>query len=240
MNRLIFFISAAILLAMGCKKDPDRVSQVVNVSFPTITVNGQSVTATSQDDYYTQTIGSDQIGFISITPGGSLAVSAYDSSLNESMEVKIEDDGGFDASVPGLYLIDYSARNKNGYRTLGRFYVAVTDVPSGTDLSGTYYSIMGTDTLSEQVEIDREANGLYLHNDVTGDELGIAGVFAHLSNNTIVFSEQPDLSGQLGSFSSSNGMVDTTGGVVTISYKLVNDDINDAYGDTTVFRFVRQ
>jgi len=216
------------------------VSSVQPVSFPTISLLGASVTGVSIEDYYLESFDGTT-AFVNGAPGQQLAPTAYDSVLGESVAVVEYNNGGYDGNTPGLYIVDYSARNRNGYFTLARFYAAVTDVSPGVDLSGTYYGIIDGDTLAQEVEITKEATGLYQHSDITGDETGLAGVFVHVNNNQIVFSPQPDLSHMLsGTFSSSGGTVDTTGGQTVITYQLVNDEINDIYGSGTVFRFVRQ
>jgi hypothetical protein len=243
MKQYLVIISALLVfLAAGCKKDKDMVSQVVDVSYPTITLDGVSLTGISNEDYYLESIGFDQTGFISLTPGQSLpAATAYDSLHGTTVNVNEYANTGFDPNVPGLYLIDYVANNQYGYYTLARYYTAVTDVDESADLSGIYYGIIDGDTLSDAVEIVEVANGLYLHFDLTGDQLGLAGAFVHFADNTIEFSSQPDLSHQLsGPFNSTNGMVDTTGGETVITYEIENDEVNDMYGEGTVFRFVRQ
>lgn len=237
---IIAFSALLAYLVSGCKKDKDMVSHVANVSYPTITVNGLSVTGVSLEDYYLESIGMDQTGFLSIQPGQSLNISGYDSSTNQTVNVSLHNTPDPNLSVPGMYILDYAAHNQEGYYTLGRFYTAVTDVSPSIDLSGNYYGIMDGDTLTDEAEIVREANGLYMNTDVTADGSGIAAVFVHLSDNTIVFAPQPDLSGQIGgNISSTAGTVDTTGGQTVITYQLVNKTINDAYGATTVFKLVK-
>ena len=145
------------LYIVGCKKE-DNVSKVVNVSEPTLSLPGGI--------YY------------SINVGGSLptiAGSAYDSVLKESYPLKIEGAEDIDNTTPGLYIVQATATNKNGYKTFQNVYVAVTNIPAPYDLSGEYLR-SATGGIANVQEV---ANGLYLTDNVGG--------VAAASNPSLIF-----------------------------------------------------
>jgi hypothetical protein len=231
MKKYLIAASLMVLAFAGCKKDKDPVSKTVKVSYPTITYEGYSITGTSLEDYYTNTFSFDNIGFVSAGTGQlSINPTAYDSLLHETETVGTSHDGNLDPNTPGLYYYEFFAKNSNGYYSNARYYMAVTNISPSWDLSGSYVSDLG-----DTVTIDQMANGLYLHNDITGDAKGLAMLFVQTNDTTIVIPDQPgEFSAvDVGSISGSEGKVHVSGTDTTISYKLDNATINGLYPNKT-------
>lgn len=175
-----FFIAAAVAGAaglVGCRKDPARVTTVREVSYPTITFTGPR--------------------YFSIEVGGSLpsvAATAYDSLLRERYDVALAGTDALDASTPGLYIISARAVNKYGFSTNEAVYVAVTNVPEASDLSGTYERTSN----GEPAEVTKLARGLYQTDDVGGSPtFQIPALFVHIDDSTMQVPLQPTEAGDL-------------------------------------------
>lgn len=171
-------ISIIILLAVsiwGCKKKEDTVSQVVDISYPTITFTGSK--------------------YSSINTGGtipSFSATAYDSVLGESYPVTFEGLDDIDNMVPGLYVVNASAKNKYGYGSSENAFVAVTNVSPSVDLSGEYVRA-ATGGLANVTKV---GNGLYVTDNVGGvsrtgsPNLIFPVAFVHLNDTTIHIAAQ--------------------------------------------------
>lgn len=183
MKKLLFFLGCGVLLgASSCKKYPDTATQyVVTPSYPTITISGPL--------YYSIPVNA---------PAPSVTATAYDSLLKESYPVQL-DASTLNSSLPGLYVVNITAQNKYGYRSGTSVYVAVTNVPTTTNLAGTYKRTAN----GEAVHVTKLANGLYLTDDVGGvpasSSFDIPAVFVHINDTTIQVPRQyvPDLGGDL-------------------------------------------
>jgi len=142
MKKILIAASLFTIVLAACKKDPDNVSTVVTVSRPTISFSGGQ--------------------FYSINTGGSLptvSATAYDSLLNEPYPVSIVGTEALDNTTPGLYIISATTKNKYGFITNENVYVAVTDIPDATDISGSYKRV---DVATGQASIvTKLARGLY-------------------------------------------------------------------------------
>lgn len=169
MKKIIIAGFCLLAVSIGCKKE-DNVSKVVNVSYPTLSIPGGI--------YY------------SINTGGSLPAingSSYDSVLKESYPLKIEGAEDIDNQTPGLYIVQATATNKNGYKSFQNVYVAVTNIPAAYDLSGQYKRA-ATGGIATVQEV---ANGLYVTNNVGGvvvasnPDLIFPVLFVHLRDTVI-------------------------------------------------------
>ena len=121
MKKLLIALAAGALLVQACNKEYDKVSEVKTVSYPTITFSG--------------------IPYYSINTGGDVPkviATAYDSLLKESDSVSIVGTDAIDNTTPGLYIINAKATNRLGFYSTSDIYVAVTDIPATTDISGKY------------------------------------------------------------------------------------------------------
>jgi len=228
---LITALSLTVIGFVSCKKEKDKISKVGKLSFPTITYQGNSFTGTSQEDYYLNMIALKNIGFISAGTGMlTVNPTAYDSVLQETEVVGISHDGQMNPNNPGLYYYDFFAKNSNGYYSNARYYIAVTNISPAWNLSGKYLSDLG-----DTVKIDGKANGLYLHNDITGDGKNLKMLFAQTNDTTIVIPDQPGeySSVDVGRISGTQGKVQINGTDTTISFQIGNATINGIYPNKT-------
>lgn len=208
------YILVPILIALtigACKKTDDDVSHEVTVSYPTVTITGSQ--------------------FYSIRVGGSVptaTATAYDSTLKESYPVDF-DLASVDNTTPGLYVVQAIATNKNGYKGSNVVYIAVTDVPASTDLSGTYKRTSN----SAIVHVTKILTGLYSTDDVGGaPSLPVTAYFAHLDDVTIVVPPQPT---SVGTLSCDNATLHMAVGDTSYSYVVINGNFG-----TSVRKFVKQ
>jgi len=211
MKKYIIVPVLAVLTMVACKKKDDDVSQEVTVSRPTITITGSQ--------------------FYSIQVGGtapSLSATSYDSVLKESYPVDF-DQSSLDVNTPGLYVLEATAKNKYGYVGSNVVYIAVTNVPASTDLSGTYKRTAN----NALVHVTKILTGLYSTDDVGGaPTLAITAYFAHLDDTTIVVPPQPTSAGTL---SCENAKLHMAVGDTSYSYVVVNGNFG-----TAVRTFVKQ
>lgn len=130
----------ALLATVGCNKTDDDVSQIVTVSYPTISFNGGA--------------------FYSINVGGSvptIAATSYDSVLGESYPVTVTGQEDVDNTTPGLYIIQANAKNKYAYSQTENILIAVTDISDAEDVSGLYVRA----ATGGEVHVEKLARGLY-------------------------------------------------------------------------------
>ena len=175
MKRLLIIMLALMpIIYTSCKKD-EVVSKVVKATYPAIKVNG--------DKYVSLTVGQayDDPGAVATDDisGANTSIKAESSTL--------------DITTPGLYYMEYSAKNANGYITHVGRYIAVTDFQDDFDLTGSYERTSN----GVVVNLTKVARGLYMTDDMGGAGLGDAGYFAVLDAETIRFG--PQLSESLGS-----------------------------------------
>ena len=190
MKKILIFSVLFALVAASCKKNPGNPSQIVTVSFPTIT---------PINTYFSVGVGGS-------LPTGSQIASAYDSvyankipgvSYNGVLSMVVNDTN-IHTSVPGLYQATAYARSYYGYITTIYYYVAVTDI-SGTapNLAGTYIlsgSASGDTTNATVSPLSSSVAGNFYQisnfygNDAyasTGDDS--TAIFALIDNSTIAF-----------------------------------------------------
>ncbi len=177
MKKLLFILMAGSIVLAACRKQRDDVvSEVVPVSFPTITFSGGQ--------------------YFSIPVGGTvptIAATAYDSVLGSSTDVTLTGQAGIDASTPGLYVVTAESANVNTFSSISAAFVLVSDVPAAFNLAGEYLRTTG-----EPVNVTRLANGLYMTDDVGGAAaLEVAAVFGHIRDTVITLPLQPTSNGDL-------------------------------------------
>lgn len=215
----IITIVAAILVLGGCKKKEDDVSRVVTVSQPTITFNGSQ--------YY------------SINTGGTvptLSATAYDSVLKETYSVELEGVDDIDNTTPGLYVVQGTATNSNGYKSSANAFIAVTNVSASTDLSGRY--VRGA--TGGVANVTKVGNGLYVTDNVggvaraTNPNLLFPVAFVHLNDTTIHIAAQNTPSGILESADEYLDLSSPT----TYEYRLAQGGVS--FGTTAIRVFVKQ
>jgi hypothetical protein len=206
----LILIGTAIVFA-ACHKRSKEVSQVVIASKPTVTLTGSQ--------------------FYTINVGGSLptvSATAYDSVLHESYSVTL-DQSTLDNTTPGLYIVKATAKNKNGYIGSSNVYIAVTEVPDATDLSGQYQRAEN----GIMVTVEKVSRGLYFIDNLGGSTLVVPAYFAQTSDTTIDVPLQP--SDAAGDIYATDASLNLTPPDTVFKYKVVNS----AFG-TTFRTFVKQ
>lgn len=119
-HKLLLLASVVMVLAVSCSKTTDDVSKIVDVSFPTIDLNGPEIVRLNVGATYTDQ-GAELTDDIT---GATSDIDPVSDNVNTAQ--------------PGLYFVQYSASNANGFTTNAVRFVAVTNVTGGVDISGTY------------------------------------------------------------------------------------------------------
>jgi len=157
--------------------------------------------------------------------------------------VQIIRSGALNTAVPGLYVYDLkTGTSTNGYGTKVRVFIGITNYGATTDLSGAYRGVIGNapDTLGE-ISVAAVAQSMYLVSDPVADRSKVGAVFLQTSNNTVAFGTQPtDLGDQsFGDITGTDGVLQMTATDTTISYRLINDVINESYPVSTRFYLIK-
>ncbi len=199
----IFVLSVVAALAVAsCKKHENTVSELRNYSTPTIIL---------QDGMY-----------YSIPVGGilpTIKATAYDSFYHEDATV-VFDQSKMDVTIPGIYSVYATAKNKYGMANTDTLFVAVTDI-TNVDIAGRYVQVATSDTMT----LTRLANGFYHTSDAVGVGLSdtanvLPAMFVQTSATSLVMPMQ--YSKKFGSFSATNGVVNLSSSDTTYSYNLQN------------------
>lgn len=152
MKKSIIALLLPLFIISACKKEPDVVSKVVTVSYPTINLTGSP--------------------YIHIPVGGNYADEGAtlidDVTGAQSHITATEND--VDASTPGIYAMHYVAANANGFKTEAIRTVLVLDytpAPGITiNLSGLWQRTNGI--YVNLIEMD---TGLYIIDNFAGSTL---------------------------------------------------------------------
>lgn len=161
---LIVIFALSFVTYAGCKKrDKEDVSQLVKVSQPTININGDKFVTLSVGEAYADP-GATVIDDVT---GGQSQVTAVSSNL--------------DVSTPGVYYMQYTAKNGNGYINNNVRYIAVTNYDDAVDLTGTYKRTSN----GVEVEVTKVAPSFYKNSDMGGAGLSDALYFVILDDTTI-------------------------------------------------------
>lgn len=125
-------------------------------------------------------------------------------------ELEVQISGSVDTNTPGVYVINYSALNSDGFPATTSRYVAVgnKEVAESRDLSGTYAVGTRFNTVSQMA-----TPGFYSNSDVLPPN-GIAVFMVDLGNGSLIVPPQ----------SSPFGSVTTDPSVNADSYGLVNSE----------------
>ena len=188
-KKIIYLASMSLLLlVMSCDDETtDDISFVT--SYPTFEIEGGSI--------------------VSIVAGGSFTdpgVTATEGG--EPLEVTTV--GSVDPTTPGLYTLQYSAVNSDGFvGTATRRVVITAEDVSDVDLSGTYVR-----TTNENI-VTKLADGFYSTTNGSGDANKIAYSFIHTGGNNLLLPPQPT---QFGSRIQGTGTLTATGYSVTIVF----------------------
>jgi hypothetical protein len=168
MKKILYLVAASIVTIAACKKEENKVSKTVDVSYPTVLLNGEK--------YVTLNIGQgyDDPGAMSVddVTGNSTSVQADVNTL--------------DASTPGLYYMGYIATNANGYKTSAGRYIAVTNYNDNINLEGTYERTAN----GVEIHLTKVSRGLYMIDDMGGAGLPDAAYIAMIDDNTFDFGPQ--------------------------------------------------
>jgi hypothetical protein len=118
--------------------------------------------------------------------------------------------GSVDVNTPGLYTLNYSSVNKDGFASsVSRTVVVITahETP-GTDISGSY-DYVGSSTYTST--ITKVAEGVYTTDNFWSGGTIIPGTFVCLNGTNIIFPDQATAYGEL---TASSGTLSSTGKLV--------------------------
>lgn len=147
MKKLIYIALIAGISVVSCKKDPDPVSKVVAVSYPTITLNGNAIVSTG-------------IGSGAYTDPGATGLDDVTGQTSTLSPVS----NNVDLTTPGFYSVKYSMKNSNGYISESTRLVLVTSADPATDISGPYHRVSN----GQDVTFTKQGTGLYTTDNVGG------------------------------------------------------------------------
>jgi hypothetical protein len=173
MMKLKYLLPAILFVTLvsSCKKTTDDVSKVVKVSFPTIELNGAEIVVLPVGAAYTDA-GAELTDDIT---GQTSNIQPTSNNVNTAQ--------------PGLYLVNYSASNANGFETSATRLVAVTSVTGTPDRSGTY---LRTAT-GINCYVTKISNGVYKVQNPGGAGVGVNTIvyFVETAPNVFVCPTQP-------------------------------------------------
>lgn len=166
MKNIKYLIAMLVVLISACDIEDQFPSKVVDVTYPLITLKGDSVVSIPVGGTYTDA-------------GATLT----DDLTGAVTDITADEEGTVDVNTPGLYFVTYTAGNANGFRTIKQRPVAVTDVDTSWDLSGEYERI-DFDVFPVLTEV---ANGLYFNSNIGGSNGTVYyGYMAQLDDTTLV------------------------------------------------------
>ena len=175
MKKYAILLISIIAFLSSCKKDP-------------IISNDKRVGISRVTYYANITLTGDQI--ISIPVGGNFTDPGVKATA-AGQDVPVKTTGTVDNSKPGLYILDYSATNADGYTSSASRIVVVTpgtETP-GVDISGTYSSVP-VGTTPGPATITKVASGVYFTSNCWGNNGAvIPAYFICLDGSTISSSQ---------------------------------------------------
>jgi hypothetical protein len=170
-NKFLLMSLVVMVIMSSCEKETENVSKEVKVSFPSIALNGDAVVKLAVGAPYTDA-GAKLTDDIS---GAVTDIQPTSSNVN--------------TAVPGLYVVNYSAANANGFEAAAGRIVAVTNVTGTTDRSGTYLrTATGVNCI-----ITKVSDGLYKVQNPGGAGVGTNTIvyFVETAPNVFVCPAQP-------------------------------------------------
>ncbi len=174
-NKFLLVSLLAMVIMTSCEKETENVSKEVKVSFPTIALNGDAVVKLAVGAAYTDA-GAKLTDDIS---GAVTDIQPTSSDVN--------------TAVPGLYVVNYSAANANGFEAAAGRIVAVTNVTGTADRSGTYRrTATGINCI-----ITKMSDGLYKVQNPGGAGVGVNTIvyFVETAPGVFVCPSQPSVDG---------------------------------------------
>jgi hypothetical protein len=177
-NKFLLLGVLPILVITSCEKETEHVSKEVKVSFPAIALNGDPVVKLEVGGAYTD-------AGAKLTDDISGAVSDIQPTSSD-----------VNTAEPGLYVVNYSAANANGFETTAARIVAVTNVTGTPDRSGTYLrAATGVNCI-----ITKVSDGLYKVQNPGGAGVGVNTIvyFVETAPNVFVCPPQPTDAGPFG------------------------------------------
>jgi hypothetical protein len=174
-NKFLLLGLLSMLIIASCKKDTENVSREVKVSFPSIALNGDAVVKLAVGAAYTD--------------AGAKLTDDISGSVSDIQPVN----NNVNTATPGLYVVNYSAANANGFEAAAGRLVAVTNVTGTADRSGTYVR----STTGVSCFITKMADGLYKVQNPGGAGVGVNTIvyFVETAPNVFVCPSQPSVDG---------------------------------------------
>lgn len=170
MKKILLVACGLLIVFAACKKDPDPVSRVVDVTAPSIVVNGDKVVSVKVGGTFTD-------------PGATLT----DDVTGAVTTIYADEPIDLDLTKAGMYTLTYSAKNANGYATTAARYIGVTNYNDGANLSGPYVRTSN----NRKVNVTKEAASVYAIHDFGGAGIPAdIGYFVVLDTNHIDFGNQ--------------------------------------------------
>ena len=151
MKKYILLIAIVIgIVFNACKKeDTDNVSKVAKVSYPLITLKGPAA---------------DSIVFVTIGGTYSDAGATLTDDITGANSDLTGNVGEIDFSTPGVYYVNFSASNSNGFETSKSRVIVVYDPAiAQEDYTGTYAQANG-----RIVSVDKVADRIFACDDLYG------------------------------------------------------------------------
>jgi len=190
MKKIAILILPLVLILSGCKKSTDNISTFTY--YADIVLNGDAVVTLQLGDVYTDA-----------------GAKAYENGV----EIPVTTDNSVNVDEPGVYTVDYSATNVDGYSSTKSRIVAVLPGvadPGAADLSGKYYYIAtGRPTTDATIwGVTKFAPGFYYSENTYSSALTIAAYIFCLDGVTISI---PEFESAFGPYYGSGTYDDGTG-----------------------------
>ncbi len=147
MKKVIISVIALCFLFTACTKETANVSKIVDVTYPTITLNGDAIVSTS--------VGTGAY----VDPGATGKDDLTGETQNLTPILN-----NVDLTAPGFYTVQYKMTNSNGFYITSSRLVLVTGVSASIDLSGTY----ARQSNGQTVTVTKKGTGLYTTSNVGG------------------------------------------------------------------------
>ena len=144
-NFVTAFLSAVALLLIGCEKDDETANISFVTTYPVVTLLGDQWEVV-------------QVGETFTDPGVE--------AVEGETPIDYTTTGAVDTSVPGVYVLRYTAVNQEGFSaSVVRYVGVITPEAAAIDLSGRYQRNAGAGGISTVTRIEP---GLYETNNVGG------------------------------------------------------------------------
>jgi hypothetical protein len=203
MTKYIIPVLFLFMLATGCKKydltdTADQVGTSKVTYFAELTLTGEPYMSLVQGSTFTD-------------PGAT--------ATEKGQSIKVTSSGTVNTNQPGMYIITYSAINKDGFAaTTQRTVVVLTGhETSGVDVSGNY-AYVGSGTYS--ATITKVAEGVYTTDNIYGSAT-IPAVFVTLDGATVTIPTQNTAYGPL------FGTGTYAAGLLTVTFNLPKQNISN-------------